>query len=77
MENMRAYMLVQQIQDVYPEVRHIPEKFEGDDEIAQRIIQDGLTLLVDDEVIAMVNELDNLIVDIQAGVKIKKESKGE
>lgn len=66
MENMRAYMLVQQIQDVYPEVRHIPEKFEGDDEIAQRIIQDGLTLLVDDE-----SKVKDVVTTIKNAIHIK------
>jgi len=66
MENMRAYMLVQQIQDVYPEIRHIPEQFEGDDEIAQRIIQDGLTLLVDDE-----SKVKDVVTTIKNAIHIK------
>lgn len=66
MENMRAFMLTQQIQDIYPEIRHIPEQFEGEDEVAQRIIQDGLLLLIDDK-----DKIKDVVSVIKNAVHIK------
>lgn len=48
MENMRAYMLVQQIAEVYPQIHTVPETLENNPEASQEIIGGGLLLCIDD-----------------------------
>lgn len=49
MENMRAFLLIQQIAEVYPKIHSIPSELEGNSEATQQIINEGLLLCIDDE----------------------------
>lgn len=48
MENMRAYMLLQQVQDIIPDALYWPETLENNDEAAQEIINKGFTIQIND-----------------------------
>lgn len=49
MENMRAFMLLQQIAEIYPPIASVPEELENNSEAAQQIINEGFLLSVEDE----------------------------
>lgn len=48
MENMRAYMLLNQVREIYPEIQSIPDQLEDNPEAAQQIIHEGFVLIIGD-----------------------------
>lgn len=48
MENMRAYMLLNQVREVYEEIRTIPEELENNPDATQQIIHEGFVLIISD-----------------------------
>lgn len=48
MENMRAYMLLNQIREIYEGISSIPEELENNPDATQQIIHEGLVLIISD-----------------------------
>ncbi|MDR1070232.1 MAG: chemotaxis protein CheA, partial [Gracilibacteraceae bacterium] len=49
MENMRAFQLLNQVLEVYPDIRSIPEQLINNEEATQQVIHEGFLLIVNDD----------------------------
>jgi two-component system chemotaxis sensor kinase CheA len=66
MENMRAYLLLNQIMEVYPDIRSVPGQLVGNEDASNQIIHEGFQLIVSDQ-----DELDKVLEIVGQGLHVK------
>ncbi|MDR0434496.1 MAG: chemotaxis protein CheA [Gracilibacteraceae bacterium] len=66
MENMRAFQLLNQVTEVYPDIRTIPAQLINNDDATQQIIHEGFLLIVGDD-----GRIGDVLTVVEQGLHVK------